>query len=671
MNTWLKKFYVIEDQENNKFYEYQYSRGYLISDRPITVKENWIKKGLFENLYITYDPRLESVFVGDDNCFVLILGVVMDTIDWRMELDLIANKCLTLLLDDKIKMYDYLDELCGRYLICYGDCKNQFILPDATCLRSCFYFENGGMAASHYGIIGEIIKAQPHAFMEKYISYRPIPWLLPGTITPYQGVYSLTANHELNFNTGKIKRFWPRKDHQNLSANEAMEYIAHNVGNQMITLNNYHKLMVQLTKGNDSRISLAASKPIKENVLYYSFFRSDDPNGNEDPNFAAKYSEYLHLNYKCVNLDNSGITEKDFKQLCNVITTNHYHHYIYKTVPSFLKELPKDRLNIRSSLVEIVREWYWDIGCKVRDKDHSAELFCKWAGYPENDNAECRQLFEKYYSENQYDNIYNYLIPDIFYWEYRQGLWMNGGVMSYDDISFDTYILFNCRKILEYGLSIPRYFKNNNLVVKSSIQKLWKEVFDPVPKTDYLLMDYYNENNAFKVPIKEHCTIDSNIKCNNIYLTVGRYNATLGFANSVVNEDDYIELWIDFSVKEKNVYTIQIGICANYSENAENSGSRGYYIKIDNDMIYQNNNLKSFFNKENQINAVKYFETGGVHKLKIGLRSNSGFASILDSAGVIHIEYIKLIYSTHIYKIPEKTIVKTSFDLFEEMKVKK
>lgn len=90
-------------------------------------------------------------------------------------------------------------------------------------------------------------------------------------------------------------------------------------------------------------------------------------------------------------------------------------------------------------------------------------------------------------------------------------------------------------------------------------------------------------------------------------------------------------------------------------------------MKIDSEVVYRNDNLKGFFNKENQINAVKYFETGGIHTIKIGLFSKNAFTSVLDSAGIIHIESVKVIYSTHIYKIPEKTVVKTSWDLFREM----
>lgn len=161
-----------EECKKNPFYDLLYCRGYLISDKKYIVKDNWEIINFFKNLYITFDTRLDCCYTNNDKYFIMILGTAMNTIDWHMSVKKIAEKCLSFLSVKKEMMFDYIDNLCGRHIICYGYAKNQYIIQDATGMRSCYYSKNGILVASHYGIINDIIQDNPQPFMEVFLNLK-------------------------------------------------------------------------------------------------------------------------------------------------------------------------------------------------------------------------------------------------------------------------------------------------------------------------------------------------------------------------------------------------------------------------------------------------------------------------------------------------------------------
>lgn len=666
----IEKYYSIPDRENNKYIKYLYSRGFLISNRPYNVHDDWTSYKFYENLYITHDARVNSVCVKNDTYFVLILGTVMDTLDWHMELKKVAEKCLSCLTAKKELMLDYIDNLGGRHLICYGDKDNQYIIQDATGMRSCFYAKNHFLAASHYNLINDIIHDDRHPYMEKYLNLEKQPGLLPGDITPYKNIMTLTPNHELHLNDMSLKRFWPRKSHDDISAETATDFIADNIHNQVITLSRYHKLMFQMTKGNDSRISLAASKPIKDRVLYYTFYSSDRSSQASDAEFCTEFAKKLGLNHITLCSDNLKLSMKDYEALCSVLYYNHYHRHVYENVFNYLEHLPKDRLNIRSNLTEIIRHTSRYRLFTNEGMDEIVEWICDYYRGSQDEYHMVKAIAKEYYLNNEYDKIFDYHFNDIYYWEYFHAIWMNCSVLSIDDINFDTYMMFNNRKILEKGLSVPRYFKNKNMVVYKAVEKMWPEVIEPFPNSDYTMSDYYNYNDANKIPIKYNCKQESNFTSDDLFLRIGKYTSTIGFGKNKVKKDDYIKLIVDFPVKSGKTYCLQIDVGANWEEcqDIQTRLNIYYEISLDEDKLYRKK-INSFMNKVNQINIIKYFEESGKHSITIKLYANDDVESSISGAGIIHIEGIN-ISQVHDSKISEKStkpIVKSTIDLLKNI----
>ena len=79
MDPRYEKIFNIPSSDN-PYYEHLYARGYLISDKPYVVKENWEQRSFGNGLYITYDGKNECAYVTLNDTWVLILGTVMDTL---------------------------------------------------------------------------------------------------------------------------------------------------------------------------------------------------------------------------------------------------------------------------------------------------------------------------------------------------------------------------------------------------------------------------------------------------------------------------------------------------------------------------------------------------------------------------------------------------------------
>ena len=661
-------YYELKDGKDNKYANYLYKRGFLIADKPCHVKDDWKKMNFGGKYYITYDPENECVYITDDNNYVLILGNAMDTIAYSMDLNVIGTELLTKYSRSIQEMYDYIDTLCGRHIVVMGgDDKEPFLVQDAMGLRSVFYHRNKTLIASHYNLVHDFSGDERHPFMSEYLNMTPTPWLLPGNITPYENIVALLPNHVLNIRTLAVKRFWPRENHRDVSVDEAMDYIAGCLKKQISLLAENRKIMIGLTKGNDSRVTLAACKDIANSVLFWSYFGKGDPGQTEDARFTKEYTHKFGLNYLQIDTTERSCTIDEWMQIQSVAFMNHYHKHNFEAIPAYFNKLPKGRISIRSIGTEIVRsDYYGAMPNYAQWEDLAKGFYSKYL-----DNKTVCDAYKNLYDEFEYDKLFNYLAADIFYWEYRMGLWMGAAVVVKDDINFDTWVPFNCRKILEYGLSVPRYYKKSDTIIYEVIRRLWPDLWFDIPNTDYTLIDYYLPGLPGQVDLKNSVIETGNkiLKDRKVapYTRIGRYNADVGFSENTVFKGDFIALNLDIPIMEAGTYDFQITInvpakwklepyCSNYS------------IYIDGDRVYTKN-LNDFKNKDNQINILKRKAKNENAKLRIELESSRDFTVIRGVAGFMSIKSVNCDKTSAKISDEVKYLVGSTEEIIRKMKV--
>ncbi len=474
-----------------------YARGFLISTRKIENFDSlpgykWnelvITKNNSENFYVYYDPRNETAFVKNDDFFVFVLGVCVDLNQERIDISDTAQKILETLSLSKNDFLNYVDELCGRFIIFYGDSKNSFVIQDACGMRSCFYSKN--FISSHYSLINDIEKNDFIEYWETYNALEQKPWYLPGNYTPYKNIYTLIPNHELNFETSKVSRIWPRSPKKNISAVEVQQYFENTLKRQIELVSKKYKLLVSLTGGKDSRITLSTLKNVpRENFVTFSYKNNSKTDSNSFDNEMAKYlTKEFNLPFKQLMLNNP--LPAGLKEICK---KNHYHEHVPRAIPKYITELPytsSGGIHLRSNLMEIIRERGY-----YRAKIDSGQVLNRISyGYTHNDkNPFVQKGFDEFYNEQEYNKFNaDYDYSDIFYWEYRMGLWHSGGILLNTDIAFDTYCLFNQRKLLEIGLSMPKLYIQNNYLVYETIKHLWPEILFYLPNSEENLLQKHS-----------------------------------------------------------------------------------------------------------------------------------------------------------------------------------
>ncbi len=644
-----------------------YKRGYLISKKEQPIKDNWIKVK-FNDYIVQIDPLNNySVKNNNDNA-VMIIGMVMDTIEYHMDIDRICKKLLSILdVCDKSniyeKLYNYIDFLNGRFIILYSFHDGVKLVQDAGGMRTCYYHQYEKIVASHYNLIADITKDNRNKYINTFVNLDPQPWYLPGNSTPYENIFALTPNNELDLCSHEWKRIWPRNNKKDISVNEAIDYIANSISNQMKTLTDNYKIMLSLTKGNDSRISLSTVKNFKDKVICFTSY-DGDKNQLIDADFARDFCKKIGIEHIYIDAHKREKKNDDYQRAAFL---NHYHSYMYVSIAYYVDALPQDAIFLRSNLIEIVRDF--DIYCTLSQK-------CSYIDYAERNyhenakNQYVQDMYKYWFEKAQLNKIYNYSKTDILLWEYRYALWLHPSALLRDDIISDTYMLFNCRKILEMGMSMPKYYKQGNILVYEIINRLWPDVGDVIPNTDYTLKDYYSpfDKNNFiphnDVKIEKGNIYSSNVEVD-LFFRKGRYNSEWGFGNNICIKGEYVDFLIDIPIRKKGTNCIQLSVfssslCDVISEKIV------YSINLDDEMVYSVP-LNRFYDKNNNINIIKKYDKICLSKLKIRLLAEENYYSTEKGCcGVLRVSDICVKYLDNIKSV-QKIKVISSEELLKEM----
>lgn len=345
--------------------------------------------------------------------------------------------------------------------------------------------------------------------------------------------------------------------------------------------------------------------------------------------------------------------------LDSIINCNHYHRHERRIIESYLTELPKNRLSIRSNLIEIIRKdpYYYAFPSKITYHDLAKMTYKAFSNHP---TVECE--FKRYFEEQKYDFLFNYFTSDILYWEYRMGIWMNSGVLLQDDLCFDTWMLFNCRKLLEIGLSSPRYFKENNSIIFELLNRMWPQLLEYIPGTDYKAIDCYIVDSRHMGEIGE-VEIESNCENKDCYLSHGRYNFSFGFATNKIKKGDIVSASINLDITSEGEYYFQVDLLVPYTREMQEIGY--YIVSIGEEKAFQLN-LNWFMNKDNQINIRKYYEKPCKEKICFKIVSTTDFNGELGGA----ILNIRQIHVSKIFneKQHDHIIVTSTYDAFKSKK---
>jgi hypothetical protein len=229
--------------------------------------------------------------------------------------------------------------------------------------------------------------------------------------------------------------------------------------------------LVALTAGIDSRIILAATRRLKDSLVYFVNRYPKMTPKTADIRIPTLLSKKLGLQFNVVELPKVNEIPEDFVQA-------YQNNYLFvagdrlgqQVHYSFLKNFD-NRLNVMGLGSEIVRTFYPIEGeitgealaevCHYQKIPFMIEQCERWL-------ATARPFAEKY----------NLSLKDLFYWENRMG---NRGatVNTRADIARETVSLYNCREVLLTFMAVKVKDRQypEHILYKEFIKNLWMEAY--------------------------------------------------------------------------------------------------------------------------------------------------------------------------------------------------
>ena len=378
--------------------------------------------------------------------------------------------------------------------------------------------------------------------------------------------------------------------------------------------------MFSLSAGLDTRTTCSASKFIKEQSTYFTYYIQEQGHNSNilwnDLIVAKSICKQLGLNHKLVlkSSEDAIFTDpeyreyyKRFQSIKRYLTHSASLPYLYR------QYFGSDVLHIRSNINELVYS-YWlskskDGGPFDFTEEAALKVFSRSINYKKFNDTEVqlyqefiKKSFKKHLEITKFCEVKNYNPTDMFFWEFAMGTWHSASILLETDYAFDTYTLINCRSIIKQFLSIPLELRKTKIAVKSIINKLWPELLKyPInPQTSFyntgcnssmkrIETSDLSYNTAWNIPKKillETKSTDKFLfiikeKVEKLYISTGlgtsfehppkdidkykikptlQYEVHLDVYNLVKNESDYwsVMLWaIEYDLKSRIKHTNQ------------------------------------------------------------------------------------------------------------------
>lgn len=495
-----------------------FSRSYLFTKLDVDMPDYNVMSIMGYNLYYTND--LEVSCESNNSRDIVLLGSAFDIRESASSSKTVTRMLLKAL--DNNKFYEELDFVSGRYVVIYRDSLEIKVLSDATGMRSVFYDSNFEGISSHSKLLQlKILKNNDLSYVEtnkskdangSNISYK---YGYPGNLTPFKDNLILLPNFEINLNRKTVSRFYPRKNIvKNLDINDIIIEVNQYMKNQVSSILKLKKLVFcSLTAGLDSRYTLTATRDFEE-IKYITYYYEGNATHSSDISYAKLISNSLNLNHFSLDVDGEynyeGAEYKDFSEMLGKSTI--YSAHGKKIAYAYYKEFGKDNILIRSNLYEIGRAFFHSsMEKKVLAQGDNSEitlgkLFTSLYNEKLLNNKYVCKAFTDYASQCTKDYLFNYDPIDMFYWEHRMGLW-HSHVVTESDVSFETLVLCNSRKILELFLSLNLSERKAGILFQHSINQYLPELRNiPINKKSIDIYDKFNvhtyvENDTLHVEV--------------------------------------------------------------------------------------------------------------------------------------------------------------------------
>ncbi len=456
-----------------------FRRQFILGPHFIEKFPSWKRVKIRNTLCLTIHPDLNVCQVASENKSLTLLGYILDpnnphASDSDIINSLLQEVCNCSSLDS---FFECTYILGGRWILIVDNGQEIRLFHDACGYRQVYYtdtsFSRAIWCASQTGIIAETLNLEMDGEAQEFIKVVKAidtEYWWSGDTSPYKEIKHLLPNHYLNLGTGLSQRYWPDRNLEGLSLEESVEKNAAILKGLVKSAHKRFDLALTLTAGRDSRLILAASKEICNDIFYCTLMYWNLHEDSADIKIPSRLLSGLRLKHTVIKCPT--FMEDEFEKIYkrNVITA----HDVYGTIAQGLYDYyPQERICMKGNAIPIVKS---DYGYRLSETDRkniTVQILTKLI--KKEGNIFVTKALENWLSGAR--KVYNIDILDLFWWEEREGNWQAMSQTELDIVQ-EVFVPFNCRTLLTNMLSVnekhrrPPAYKMHKML----ITYLWPEL---------------------------------------------------------------------------------------------------------------------------------------------------------------------------------------------------
>jgi hypothetical protein len=437
---------------------------------------SWQRIIIDGGLRLTAHPDLDVCRVANRDKAITLLGYILDPArPSASNLDIVTELLDRLHTGDDF--FEHTARFGGRWVLVVNDGVRTIGFADAAGLRQVAYTAGSApgqlWCASQPGLLAEVVDLPLDSEAVAFLQTGRLVWP-PGDATPYGGIKALLPNHYLDLRTGRPCRYWPNADLPAMPLREAIRKSSEILRGLMEGVQHRSDLMLALTAGWDSRLTLAASRSMTREIFHFTAVFSDTAVGDPDVTVPARL--LLKLGRKHEILDCRNDVDDEFAKIYrrNVIMA---HEEYCPVAQALLDQTPSEGVCIRGDVAEIAK-CYYRLGASNGEEVTAHEL-CVVVGLPR--HPFLMKEFERWLSGAR-GRSYNVPLLDLFYWE-QEASRLHAMIEAECDIARESFAPLNCRSLLTTMLSVPERYRQEPTfdLFRALIKRLWPEaLMEPI-----------------------------------------------------------------------------------------------------------------------------------------------------------------------------------------------
>lgn len=456
-----------------------FRRQFVLGPHFVEKRTKWKRITVRAGLCITAHPDLGTCQVTDADKSVTLLGFILDpTSPAATDAEILGGLLQTLQASDDLDtLVAATFGLGGRWILIADNGRQTRLFHDAGGLRQVYYTRSSGTGAnwcaSDPGVIAEMLGLQEDREAKQFItSYEQVnkEYWWPGDTSLYGDVRKLLPNHYLDLTSYTCLRYWPRADLTELPLAECVRRSSEILLGMMDSAERRFKLALTVTAGWDSRVALAATRPISRDVLYFTLMYWDMSPQSDDIHIPSRLLPKLGVRHHVITCPST--MDEEFASIYNKNVTN--AHVVYGTIAQGLyNAFPQDRVMVKAVVSEVARCWYRQRVPDAANATVNSRML-----------AEVVQMQPSTFVLTAFDRWLagadrgrNIDLLDLLFWEQRMGSWQAMSQLEWDIVQ-DVFTPFNCRTLLTHCLSVaPKYREPKDPILYSELMnRMWPEV---------------------------------------------------------------------------------------------------------------------------------------------------------------------------------------------------